>query len=146
MGRRAGIALAAALLVAACAPGPAMTEPPAEGSYEGSDGPGDAARLAGAGFRAVGNEPGWFIEVYADSLVFVTNYGEDRHTFPAYTEAAPEAEPFVYEAAIGGHSITVTLADEPCQDDMSGEPFDTTVTVVFDGETLRGCGRPLDDT
>ena len=144
MGRRAGITLIAALavLAGACAPGPTTTAEP----HEGSDGPWDAARLAGAGFRAVGNEPGWFVEVYADSLVFVTNYGEDRYTFPGYTESEPDAEPFVYEASAGGHAITVTLTDEPCQDDMSGEPFDTTVTVVFDGETFQGCGRPLDDT
>lgn len=143
MGRRTGITLAAALalLVGACAPGPATTEP-----HEGSDGPWDAARLAGAGFRAVGNEPGWSVEVYPDSLVFVTAYGEERYAFPDYTEAAPDAEPFVYEASAGGHAITVTLADEPCQDSMSGEPFDTSVTVVFDGETLQGCGRLLDDT
>lgn len=134
-----------ALLLGACAPGPATTAPPGEEPFEGSPAPWDAARRAGAGFRAVGNEPGWFVEVHPDVLVFVTNFGEDRYTFPGYSESAPDAEPFVYEASADGHMISVTLTDEPCQDSMSGEPFDTTVTVVFDEEAFQGCGRPLDD-
>lgn len=144
MGRRTGIILAAALglLLAACASGPATTEPPAEEPYEGSSEPWDAARLAGAGFRASGNEPGWIVEVYPDSLVFVTNYGEDRYAFPDYT--ATDAEPFVYEASADGHAITVTLSDEGCQDSMSGQPFETTVRLTFDGQPYRGCGRALD--
>ena len=142
MGRRAGITLAAmlALALGACASGPASTAP--EEAYEGSDAPWDAARLAGAGFRASGNEPGWIVEVYPDSLVFVTNYGEDHYRFPDYT--ATDAEPFVYEASAGGHAITVTLSDEDCLDDMSGEPFETTVQLTFDGQPYRGCGRALD--
>lgn len=146
MGRSTGItiltALGLLLSLAACAPGPAerVTEP--EETFEGSDAPWDAARLAGAGFRASGNEPGWLVEIYPDSLVFVTSYGEEHYRFPDYT--ATDAEPFVYEASRGGHEISVTLTDTLCLDDMSGKPFETTVTIVFDEQTLRGCGRPLD--
>ena len=145
MGRRTGIIAVGALglLLSACALGPATTSPPASEPYEGSSGPWDAARLAGVTFRATGNEPGWFVEVYPDSLVFVTAYGGERYAFVPYTASAPEAEPFVYEASSDAHTITVTLADVPCQDDMSGQPFETSVAVVFDGETLRGCGRSL---
>lgn len=151
MRRRPGIATVVGGLLlglAACAPGPATTAPEdttaPEASYEGSDAPWDAARRAGAGFRAVGNEPGWTVEVYPDSLVFVTSYGREHYRFPDYTANA--AEPFVYEASADGHAISVTLADTPCQDTMSGMPFDTTVTIVFDEQTLRGCGRSLRDS
>ncbi len=142
MGRRAGIALVLGLTLAACAlRTTAPPEAPAE-MPEDSDAPWNAARLAGAGFRAVGNEPGWMVEVYPDSLVYVTNYGEDRYRFPDYT--ATDAAPYVYEAAADGHTLTVTLSDEDCLDDMSGFPFETTVVLDFDGQTSRGCGRALD--
>ena len=148
MGRRAGIAGLAALglmlALGACAPGPAATAPPAEEPYEGSDAPWDAARLAGVGFRATGNEPGWIVEVYPDSLlVFIMNYGEDTYRFPTFSAREQDPDTFVYEAAAEGHALTVTLTDTFCQDDMSGQPFDTSVAVVFDGETFRGCGRSL---
>ncbi len=147
MGRRAGIAGLAALglMIAfgACAPGPAATAP--DEPYEGSDAPWDAARLAGVGFRATGNEPGWLVEVYPDSLlVFTTNYGADTVRFPTFSAREEGAGTFVYEASADGHALTVTLTDTFCQDDMSGQPFDTSVAVVFDGEPLRGCGRHLD--
>ena len=146
MGRRTGIASLAALglilTLGACASGPATTVP--DEPYEGSDAPWDAARLAGVGFRATGNEPGWLVEVYPDSLlVFTTNYGADTYRFPTFSAREENADAFVYEASADGHALTVTLTDTFCQDDMSGQPFETSVAVVFDGETLRGCGRSL---
>lgn len=148
MGRRSGIASIAALGVmlalGACASGPATTAPPAEERYEGSDAPWETARRAGATFRASGNEPGWTVEVYPDSLVFVTSYGQERYRFESYTTSNPDAEPFVYEASADGRTISVARADTPCRDDMSGQPFETTVRLTFDGQPYRGCGRALD--
>lgn len=119
--------LLASLFVAACATPPL---------------PVDRAQDSAASFRAVGNEPGWHVDIYADHLTFVTNYGEDRYTFTDYTVSG--RMPYVYRATSGDHAIMVTLADVRCFDDMSGERFETTVTLDFDGQIYRGCGRALD--
>ena len=37
----------------------------------------------------------------------------------------------------------VEILGEACQDSMSGEEFETTVTVEYQGKTYRGCGRAL---
>ncbi len=42
-----------------------------------------------------------------------------------------------------GHELVSVLAVRRCQDTMSGESFETTVTVVLDGKELRRCGRAL---
>jgi len=35
------------------------------------------------------------------------------------------------------------IAGQGCRDSMSGEPFETRVTVIFDDREYQGCGRPL---
>jgi uncharacterized membrane protein len=39
--------------------------------------------------------------------------------------------------------LVAVIERAPCVDAMSGEPFEAAATVVFDGETFRGCGRFL---
>jgi uncharacterized membrane protein len=103
------------------------------------------AKLSGVDFRAVGNEPGWHLEIKAgDKVVFVGDYGQTRYEF-----ATPEplndqhARKTTYEVRTPEHELTVVLEALRCHDSMSGEPFETTVTVLLDGRTYRGCGRPL---
>ena len=41
------------------------------------------AKLRGVDFRAVGNEPGWNLEISADGeMVFIGNYGQTEYKFP----------------------------------------------------------------
>lgn len=96
-------------------------------------------------FRAVGNEPGWHLEIEeGERIRFVYAYGEKEAIVPAPAPEANEAAGrTVYRAETEAHALTVTIEDEPCADSMSGEPFEATVTVNFDGETYRGCGRAL---
>jgi len=103
------------------------------------------AKLRGIDFRAVGNEPGWSLEIDNDgSILFINNYGEDQYVF-----ATPEpvidqqSGTTIYLVQDAGHTVTIILRDQQCHDDMSGEPFDTTVTLIFDGRRLRGCGKAL---
>lgn len=101
------------------------------------------ARVRGVTFRGTGNEPGWTVEVGPGSrLEFVTNYGEDRHAFDAATEQH-EGGARAYSAGDGEMSIKVTLATEPCTDDMSGRAFDHRMVVEFGGQTYRGCATSL---
>jgi len=99
------------------------------------------AKLRGVDFRAVGNEPGWHLELTrGDNIVFIYNYGQD-------TAWVATPEPVVdmdgKRAVYHTNSLNVTVLGEPCQDSMSGEVFESQVTVTMDGKTFRGCGRAL---
>jgi uncharacterized membrane protein len=102
------------------------------------------AKLSGVDFRAVGNEPGWHLEITADSIRLVTDYGARRRFMPTperRTDAVTGRT--VYRVVAEGEAVEILLEPGPCRDTMSGEEFETTVTVVLEGGTLRGCGRAL---
>jgi membrane-bound inhibitor of C-type lysozyme len=103
------------------------------------------ARERGVRFRGRGNEPGWTVEVGPGAqLEFVTNYGQDRHTFDTATESGSEmAGARVVRAEQGDEQIKVSVTTEDCADDMSGEHFEQLVIVEFGGKTFRGCGTAL---
>jgi uncharacterized membrane protein len=103
------------------------------------------AKLNGAQFRAVGNEPGWHMEIArGERIVLVTDYGASRDTFPApRPQVDRNALRSVYRVSDGEHQLVVTLEGRTCLDTMADESYGTTVTVVLDGRELRGCGRVL---
>ena len=103
------------------------------------------AKLRGADFRATGNEPGWYLEISsAYGIVFVTNYGADRLHFQRFeTSSDHQSRKTVYRARNGAHGLTVSLEGRQCSDSMSGEQFETTVSVTLDETKFNGCGRAL---
>lgn len=102
----------------------------------------DAARAAGVDFRAVGQEPGWIVDIYAaDRIVALLDYGETRLEFPRSEPTSPAEGATRYEAQSNGHTLAITIRRAPCEDAMSGQPYPSTVEVVVDGRTLNGCGR-----
>ena len=103
------------------------------------------AKLNGVSFRAVGNEPGWVLEIYeGDRLVLSHSYGAETVTATIAERRVSQARRTTeYRGQGNGAGIRVTLVGERCLDTMSGETFPTTVTVVVDETTLNGCGRPL---
>ncbi len=127
----------------------ASLETPA-GSHAGcrerpAQGPWEAARLRGADFRAVGQEPGWVLEIEEGRrITFATDYGETRVQAPA---PAPEVDSgtgrATYRARGGAHALTVVVERAPCSDIMSGEHYPRTVRVTLDGREHAGCGMPL---
>jgi len=100
------------------------------------------AKLLGADFRAIGNEPGWILTIAPDSIVLVSDYGTTRHAFLT-TPAEAEGRRTLYRTASGDRTLEVVLEAGGCRDTMSGEAFETRVTVALDGREMRGCGRPL---
>lgn len=106
------------------------------------------AKLNGVDFRAVGNEPGWYLEIYdkgtPEKIDFVGDYGRVYYTFPSVQRETPGSpERRRYFARIGGHRLEVTLEKGPCLDNMSGDSFETSVTVRLNNRSYRGCGRAL---
>jgi len=102
------------------------------------------ARANGVDFRAVGQEPGWLLDIYtAGGIKVVWDYGEGDAEFATATLTNPQEGATRYDASSGGRTIVVTVRRYPCQDTMSGEAFPATVEVVIDGRTLNGCGRSV---
>jgi uncharacterized membrane protein len=102
------------------------------------------AKLNGVHFRAVGNEPGWYLEIGSERIVLVTDYGESRYDFPAVEPGVDESNrTAIYETSEGEYRLTVTIEARGCTDAMSGESFGSTVSVLLDDRVLRGCGRAL---
>lgn len=101
----------------------------------------EKAKLAGADFRAVGNEPGWHLEILVGGrIVLVADYGATRIERPLPQPIVDsDARTTRWEAA----DLVVEVIGRPCRDSMSGESFESTVTVTWGGQILRGCGRAL---
>lgn len=103
------------------------------------------AKLNGVDFRAVGNEPGWHLEIMQDNeLIYTGQYGQVTHTSStSERHTDPATRKTEYTAAEKGHTLSVTILGESCHDTMSGESFASTVTVVLDNKVFNGCGRAL---
>lgn len=100
------------------------------------------AKLNGADFRAVGNEPGWVLEIYPRRMVLVTDYGEHRYEFATPEPVVNERRTF-YETSDRGLRILVSIELSECRDTMSDQVFQTRVAVILDDITYHGCGRAL---
>jgi uncharacterized membrane protein len=102
------------------------------------------ARARGVVFRGRGNEPGWTVELGpAGALVLETNYGAERQAFANATASGDVSVGRKYGAEQDGQRIEVTVRQESCQDDMSGEAFDHSFRVTSGDAKLQGCGTRL---
>lgn len=101
------------------------------------------ARERGINLRALGQEPGWILEIDRDGdLVLDYDYG--RHRLGVPTPApAPAADGSAYRAATDRGPLEVQIQDTPCRDIMSGARFPLTVEVRLGERLLRGCGARL---
>lgn len=107
--------------------------------------PWDKARLLGIELRALGQEPGWIVDVHpARWIRYIGDYGETRVAFPAASPQGDSAS-ITYSTETAGHSLTVVFRRIPCRDAMSGQPFAFTVSLRVDGRQLEGCGRRLQE-
>ena len=105
--------------------------------------PWEAARRRGIDFRALGQEPGWFLEIdEGRSMHLVYDYMERQVTTPAPPPTRQRASA-VYSASKGPDTLEVLVERRPCQDGMSGFEFPYTVTLYINRRELRGCGRSL---
>jgi uncharacterized membrane protein len=106
--------------------------------------PWQRARDRGAAFRAIGQEPGWHVEVVpGGELTLVLDYGERQLAMPAPEPETLDDDARGYHGVAGGALVLVVIEDLTCFDIMSGEVFPETVTVAVDDERYRGCGLRL---
>jgi putative lipoprotein len=101
------------------------------------------AAYRGVDFRALGNEPGWLLEVdEGKDIRLVTDYGERSLYLPA---PAPRFEGGVvrYSIQTKAHEVQLDIEPKGCQDSMSGAAFEAQVRLQLDGQEYFGCGRYL---
>ena len=100
------------------------------------------AKLRGVSFRAIGQEPAWLLEIKNGSEILLkTNYGENSTAYPWVEPRVDQsARSTLFEVDV---DTSVLIEGKPCTDSMSGEAFQTTVTVRTGMQTLKGCGRAL---
>jgi len=104
----------------------------------------EKAKLQGYDFRATGNEPGWSLLIAGDELSYDGDYGKTKLRFKkAHIDTNPHELYTTYEANENNHKIFVKVEAKKCSDTMSGDTFETTVTLIVDLKKLRGCGRAL---
>lgn len=117
--------------------------PPVQCEERRADSLREDARARGVVYRALGNEPGWVLEVGpGNRLNWTTNFGQDRFDFEQSQSATAPDGATIYTAQQGDVSIRVSIKAERCVDDGEVE-FDHVVTVESGGQTLRGCGTRL---
>ena len=100
------------------------------------------AKLRGVAFRAIGQEPGWLLEIInGEEILLVTGYGKNKNSYPfVKPQEDKNARKTVFQIDA---DTSVLIEGKPCSDTMSGESFEVTVTVTQGGKKLKGCGRAL---
>jgi hypothetical protein len=96
-------------------------------------------------FRAVGQEPGWLLEIRnSRGMRLITDYGADTAVAPVPPSGIDSASGArTYHAVAGTRDLQVLIQPTACTDVMSGESYETTVTITLDGRVYQGCGGPL---
>ena len=106
--------------------------------------PWEKAQQRGIAFRAIGNEPGWLVEVgrgESPTLHAELDYGERK--LDARVRALSGLLGFAGEAD-DGSPVRLVLERKACSDGMSDATYPVEVVLEAAGKTYRGCGRFLE--
>ncbi|MFZ5657949.1 MAG: YbaY family lipoprotein [Pseudomonadota bacterium] len=99
--------------------------------------PWNQALLRGVAFRAVGNEPDWFVEVDqgpTPHLRASLDYGERELDLIAKATASG------FAARAGAEDVRLVIERRTCVDGMSGQRFEATATLQVGTRRYAGCG------
>ncbi len=105
-----------------------------------------AARIRGVDFLALGQEPGWRLEITnGQQIRYIGNYGQDTvYASTTKPDINKEQSRKTYTVQAKDHTLSIIITDTPCTDVMSGVKFPSTVQVTIDGTTYSGCGESLE--
>lgn len=102
-----------------------------------------AAKLRGVSFRAIGQEPGWLLEISnGEKIYLVTDYGRNKTSY-RYVEPEVNRDQRRTVFSIKDKNLEVLIEGKDCTDIMSGEKFAVSVIIAVDKKQLKGCGRAL---
>ena len=131
------------LLLALPAMAGCRSDPPTRDETSSRIDPWQHAQERGIDFRAVGQEPGWYVEIdHEGSIHLIWDYMEREVTMPAVKPLAAAGRT-TYAVSSAAQRLTIVIEDRPCSDVMSGAPYPNTVIATIDGRELRGCGQFL---
>ena len=103
------------------------------------------ARARGIDFRAVGQEPGWVVEVKdEENITAVLDYGGTSLLMPTPDSKTAEDGTVTYDASTDTDHLVLSIRGKTCVDPMSGESHPSTVELVVNAKPYRGCGDWLD--
>lgn len=106
--------------------------------------PWDDAKARGVTFRAIGQEPGWWVEIGSgDSppLHAELDYGQ-RKIDIASTQGI-SSTPGYGARMDDGTDVVLRTKAERCNDGMSGEGFETSAELTVGDKVYKGCGAYL---
>lgn len=94
-------------------------------------------------FRAMGNEPGWILEITSDKeVLFITDLGQDKTHFEVKKKFLDDSST-EYEMHSNYNVLHVRIEKRRCKDTMADRVYESTVYINFDGVNLKGCGNAL---
>jgi heat shock protein HslJ len=103
------------------------------------------ARARGIDFRAVGQDPGWVVEMkLGDHITAVLDQGATPLLLPTPEGKTNADGAQVYDTSTDTDHLVLTIRSKPCIDAKNAEPHSATVDVMVDDKTLHGCGDWLD--
>lgn len=107
----------------------------------------EKAKMEGVQFRAVGNEPGWLIEVRDDQMIkFINDYGNLEIKAPVDDLwLGPAGEDKIYYVENDVIQFQVIIMKKSYEDTMSDQVFPYQVRVVFPNKSYVGGGRLLEE-
>lgn len=106
--------------------------------------PWEDAKSRGIGFRGIGTEPGWQVEVgrgESPALRAELDYGE-RKIDVARTQASADGFRGI---TADGIAVSLKIARQTCSDGMSDVVYPASMTLTVADQTYHGCGRFLFD-
>lgn len=107
------------------------------------------SRYRGADLVAMGNEPGWKLELSLQGdMLYIGSYGTESFRMPTPRATRSGNGPYVFAARDAEHSLWVSIEGKPCQDTMKGDRFEFSVNLIADGKPLEGCAvmlNPFDE-
>lgn len=102
--------------------------------------PRQLAFQSGVLVRAVGQEPGWILEISPSGALLITDYGQNRQKFPeSVITQAVNGTSIRYQINAQPQQIELLLTKSACQDAMSGEHYPAQAELIIDDQALYGC-------
>lgn len=102
------------------------------------------ARARGVDFRAVGQEPGWVVELKeGDQITAVLDYGATSLMLPTPSAGTAEDGTVTYDTSTDTDHLLLSIKDKICIDSMSGEAHPSTVQLMVNDKDYQGCGNWL---
>lgn len=106
--------------------------------------PWQAAALRGVDVRALGQEPGWSVEIVQGEWLRIVQAGEaGMLVAPEPARERTGSGATVYTGQADDQRLRLRLTESACTDSMSGESYPLTATLTLDDRQLRGCARRL---